>query len=267
MSLLAVGAIAVSAIVIGSVAFPVVADKWNEGGKEAKKLVAATGAAVRKADDLGGSFDRVTPSRVEASGPGRIGPPDHMNTAQSAGPDQRNLRERNADREVAAALQVLAAFGAHHADFATDERIIAIKNLQEAWGPRYRQAEEDHRRLLYRIEHADHAAKKYFDTQTELTQRINNSENRLKAGRGDLQERELYRQWREQAGRTMTQADRIMMDLEDMDIRISKQLLSANFASVYRDFQQMPAAISALHHDLEQFHARSQEISIAFGEY
>ena len=74
----------------------------------------------------------------------------------------------------------------------------------------------------------------------------------------------VYVRWRDQAHRTMAQADRIMNDLHDMDIRITKQILSSRFASVYHDFSELPIAIRDLHRDLEQFRARSEEIGVAF---
>ena len=77
---------------------------------------------------------------------------------------------------------------------------------------------------------------------------------------------EVYRQWRAQARQTMNQADRIMDDLHDMDIRITKQLLSASFASVYQDFLELPIAIRDLHRDLEQFRIRSEEIGATFDQ-
>ena len=267
MGLLAMGAIAVSGILIGSVVLPVVADHWKEGGDEAGNLVMATGATVRKADDLGDSFGRVVPPHVEASEGNDVGHLTHPGADQSTEPYKHDWYGSNGEHEVGQALQALTALGAGEASFTTDEHINAIRNLRDAWSPRYQQAEEEHRWLSHRIEHADRAARRYFETQSNLTQRINNSEDRLRAAQGDIEEREIYRQWREQAGRTMAQADQIMADLQDMDIRITKQLLSANFASVYQDFQQMPAAISALRRDLEQFRARSEEINAAFGTH
>ena len=51
-----------------------------------------------------------------------------------------------------------------------------------------------------------------------------------------------------------------------MDIRITKQLLSASFASVYQDFLELPVAIRDLHRDLEQFRIRSEEIGATLGQ-
>ena len=267
MNLLSVGAIAISSIVIGSVVIPVLADGWNGDDNDGRRLTEATDATVRKADDLGDSFGRVVPSRVEVSDADHIGAPAQPGMEELAEPHHHDGYGRSTEHEVASALQALAALDASHTDFTSNEHVAAIQDLQHAWDPRYRRAKEEHRRLSYRIDHADREARRYFDTQRELTQQINNADDRLRAEQGDAQEWELYRQWREQAGRTMAQADQIMVDLEDMDIRITKQLLSANFATVYRDFQQMPAAISALHQDLERFHAKSREINATFGEY
>ena len=72
MGLLTIGAIAASAVVIGSVTLPVVADRWSEGRDEANDLTAATSSTVRKANDLGASFSHVVPARAAAAGEGEI---------------------------------------------------------------------------------------------------------------------------------------------------------------------------------------------------
>ena len=265
MGLLTIGAIAASAVVIGSVALPVVADRWSEGRDEANDLTAATGSTVRKANDLAHSFSRVVPDRAAAAGEGEIDDRRRTNPETLPASNGHAGYGRDLEHEVAVALEALATADSEQSGIKPDDRIIAIENLRDVWEPRFRQAEEEHRRLAYRIDHADRTASRYFDTQTELTRRIGNIEDRLRAEGTDQAEREIYRRWREQAERTTAQADVIMADLRDMDIRITKQLLSANFASVYHDFQMVPIAIDALHRDLEQFRARSEEISATFG--
>ena len=170
------------------------------------------------------------------------------------------------DHDVAAALEALASVDTGRDTSATDERIVVIENLRDLWASRYHQAQEEHRRLDYRIEHAERAARLYFKAQGELTRQIKNPEDRARAIRSDKDEREVYNRWRDQAHRTRSQADRIMDELHDMDIIITKQLLSANFAAVYHDFLELPIAISELHRDLEQFRARSEEIGAVFAE-
>ena len=243
MNLLAPVATVVAAVVIGSVALPVVAGQiaGNERD-EGADLASATGAAMRQANDVGHSFGRLVPARAGA--------------AREGDDDPRH--------EVAAALAVLAAADAGRTGMVSSER-IAMEDLRDAWGPGYRQAAEEHRRLAYRIEHAQRAARRYFQAQSELTGRIRNPEERSRAQAGDRSEMRVYARWRDQAQRTMAQADWVMNHLHDLDVRITKQLLSANFASVHQDLLELPIAIRDLRRDLEQFRIRSEEIGAAFG--
>ena len=260
MRLIGMAAVIVLAVVIGSVALPAFAGQWSQKPDAGRALSEATGATMRQAGDVGNSFGSLIPASAEAaakedgdaSSQDRPETSDTSNHPVEAGDDIQH--------EVAAALAALASVDTGRGDVATDERVAAIENLRDTWSPRYRQAEEEHRRLAYRIEHADRAAKQYFSVQTELTGYIKNREERRRAEASDQAEMEVYRQWRAQAHQTMNQADRIMDDLHDMDIRITKQLLSASFASVYRDFLELPVAIRDLHRDLEQFRIRSEEI-------
>ena len=278
MTLLALGAMVVAVVVVGSVALPLVAEPIVGGERdEGADLAEAAGAAMRQANDVGHSFGRLIPARAEAAGEGdgdgrvREEPGSPPVSDRADGPDD------DARHEVAAALAALASVDGGQADIdAHDrinannridahERIAAIEALQDAWGPRYRQAEAERRRLAYRIEHAERAARRYFQTQTELTGRIKDPAERSHAQAADLAEKHVYARWRDQAHRTRAQADSIMNDLHDLDVRISKQLLSANFASVHRDFLELPIAIGDLHRDLERFRIRSEEIGAAFG--
>ena len=260
MRLIGMAVVIVLAVVIGSAALPAFAGQWNQKPSEGRVLSEATGRTMSQAKDVGSSFSNLIPaSSVEAAEEDRDisaqdGPetPDTSNHPVEAGADMQH--------EVAAALAALASVDTGRGNVATDERVAAIENLRDTWSPRYRQAEEEHRRLAYRIEHADRAAKQYFSVQTELTGQIKNPEERRRAEASDQAEMAVYGQWRAQAHRTMNQADRIMDDLHDMDIRITKQLLSASFASVYQDFLELPVAIRDLHRDLEQFRIRSEEI-------
>ena len=253
MSVLGIGALVAAALVIGSVVLPAAAERHHA----AEDLTAATDATVRKAGDLADQFGEIVPNHAEAATLENASGESLSGEAPTLGADA-------SDHPVVGALQELARLDDQPGGIHGDERVIAVENLRDAWAPRYRQAVEQHRRLVLRVEHADRAAGRYFETQEELTRQISNPEDRLRAEQGDRAERELYRQWREQAGRTVAQSDRIMVDLRDMDIRITKQLLSANFAAVYHDFQEVPVAVDALHRDLERFRARAEEISATF---
>ena len=270
MSLLGMGAVAVVAVVIGSLTIPVFAEQWRGDHDEGSNLAEATGATLRKADDLGTSFGSLIPARAEAAGnEGRDS--DSNGNAQTV-PDVPDFSDpsmssdSDVDHDVAAALEALASVDTGRDTSTTDARIAAIENLRDLWAPRYHQAQEEHRRLDYRIEHAERAAKLYFKAQGELTRQIKNPEDRARAIASDREEQEVYRRWRDQAHRTRSQSDQILDQLDDMDIIITKQLLSANFAAVYHDFLELPIAIRDLHRDLEQFRARSEEIGAVFAE-
>ena len=189
MKLLGIGAIAVLAIVMGSAVLPVLADQWSENRDEGKDLAAATGATMRKADDLGSSFGRLIPARAEAAAEG-----DGDDLTQ-AGPESSDASNdpvgsgHDVQHEVAAALEALASVDTGKNDVSANERIVAIENLRDIWSPRYRQAEEEHRRLAYHIEHAQRAAERYFSAQAELTGQIKNPEERLRAEASDRAER------------------------------------------------------------------------------
>ena len=135
MTMLAPGAMAVAAGVIGSVAAPSVAERIVGGeDDEVANLAAATAVAAGQARDVGHSFGRLIPARAGA--------------AQEGDDDLR--------REVAEAL---AAVAAGRSGLVANERSVVIEALRDAWGPRYRQAEAERRRLGYRIEPAERAAR------------------------------------------------------------------------------------------------------------
>ena len=270
MGLLGMAAVAVVAVVIGSLAIPVFAEQWRGDHDEGSNLAEATSATLRKADDLGASFGSLIPARAEAAADrGRDGDIDGRAEPEPEHPvfsDPSVSSANDIEHDVAAALEALASVDTGRDESATDQRITAIESLRDLWTPRYHQAQQEHLRLDYRIEHAERAARLYFKAQGKLTRQIKNPEDRARATASDREELEVYHRWRNQARRTRTQADLIMDELHDMDIIITKQLLSANFAAVYHDFLELPIAISDLHRDLEQFRARSEEIGAVFAE-
>ena len=56
-----------------------------------------------------------------------------------------------------------------------------------------------------------------------------------------------------------------MLDLHDMNVIITKQRLSAHFAALYEDFQEIPPAITLLHEELDRFRQESEKIQQTFG--
>ena len=124
----------------------------------------------------------------------------------------------------------------------------------------------EHRRLVYRIEHAEGEARRYFEIQTGLTGRIRNPEERSRAKALDRAEMRVYARWRDQAHRTRAQADRVMNDLHDLDVEDHQ-------AAPQRRPRLGPPRLPGvayqpsghLHRDLEQFRMRSEEIGADLG--
>ena len=63
----------------------------------------------------------------------------------------------------------------------------------------------------------------YFQVQQKLTNQIANREDRERARLIDAKEQEVYLNWRDQAFKTLGQAQLIMIELHDMNIIITKQ--------------------------------------------
>lgn len=171
------------------------------------------------------------------------------------------------DNAVAPAFETLAVIDSGVGspfDNPVQARITAMENLQAAWAPRYRQSKSEYERLVLRVEHTDRAAREYFEYQKELTTQIYNPRDRERSQLADQKDLQLYQEWREQARETVEHASMIMRDLNDMDIMITKQALSANFAAVYIDVQRVPSAIIDFHQELGEFRLKLDEINTQF---
>ena len=121
-----------------------------------------------------------------------------------------------------------------------------------------------HQRFAHRIHQADLASNEYFSIQRQLTESMPNQERREHYRIRDAQEKEQYREWQKHAYEILAQSNIIMDELQQMNLEITKQKLSANFAALYRDFEQVPLAISMLHEELDLFRFRSQQLQLRF---
>ena len=177
MKLLGMGAVAVLAVVIGSVALPVFAGQVSQNPDEGRDLSEATGATMRQAGDVGKLFGSLIPASAEAATAGDSNASAQDGLEPSDASDDPVEASDDVQHEVAAALAALASVDTGRDDVATDERVAVIENLRDIWSPRYRQVAEEHRRLALRIGHAERAAQRYFEAQTELTGYINSPES------------------------------------------------------------------------------------------
>ena len=140
----------------------------------------------------------------------------------------------------------------------------AMHEFYNEWTGRYNTALLEHQRFQWRLNQADRMAEKYFATQRRLTELMPDAERRVHYRLKDQEEMQVYRDWQANAWKIMAQADTIMDELRQLNLEITKQTLSADFAALYRDFEQIPAAITTLHSELELFRMRSEELERRF---
>ena len=297
------GLIAAFIALAGSIAYPALSGAFGGGTNEATRLVDATERANNKAENLNDSFTEVIPPAPPprpTSGTGGATPGDTARKNPGSGPggapggvpaggmgggarppqqapgpgtpqpsptpDKYAPYARPSEHAVRDAIEFLNELR-NDPDIAPSrtEYIQAVEMLEHAWAPRYARAATEYKRFAYRIDHADTMAVRYFKVQENLTAYIANPKDRRRAEGIDAAEREAYLKWRDQAFRTLSQAKSIMIELDDMNIIITKQNLSAHFAALYEDFQTIPPAITLLHKELARFREESERIQQTFG--
>lgn len=226
---------------------------------EASKLVEAAGRTNNQAGDLGASFAEVVPLTDEQGNPATPEP-------QQAPLDPK-YQEYASDSEhaISDAMTFLNQLRHESGPVTRTQYVNAVTQLKSAWQPRYDKAAADYKVFAYRINHAEKMAQQYFEIQADLTSHIANPEHRRQSEEQDQRELAVFRQWRDQAHETLSQARAIKQDLDDMNIVIAKLELSANFSALYQDFQQLPASMVSLHSEIGQFRRESQRISQTFG--
>ena len=280
-------AAAIALLIAG--AKPIAESIFSDGPNEATRLVDATNRTNNKATNLNDSFSDVIPPAPPQPQPGRTGNAfmpgpggipsvaarDPVDTTTSSGaqlpnpsptPDKYAPYETTGQHAVRDAIEYLNKLQTELDPSPTDY-INAVQQLQRAWAPRYDRAVDEYKRFAYRIDHADAMAIHYFEVQESLTAHITNPTDRRRAQEIDAAEREVYLDWRDQAFATLAQAKTIMLDLDDMNIIITKQRLSAHFAALYEDFQSIPPAITLLHRELAKFREESDRIQNTFGTH
>ena len=264
--------------------WPLASSLMGKKPNEATRLVEATEHTNNKADSLDRSFTDIIPpapaSRGLAPGPpspsmgGGATPEETTGTGNQAGepepqdgpaatptPDPYAHPSEHAVRDAMEFLNRLQT----EMEPTQTEYIQAVEQLQRAWTPRYKRANDEFKRFARRIDHSDAMAQEYFQVQQDLTAQIASPKDRRRAEAIDASEREVYLDWRDQAFKTLGQAKLIMLDLHDMNIIITKQSLSAHFAALYEEFQEIPPEITMLHEELARFREESNKIQETFG--
>ena len=220
--------------------------------------------------------DPLQPGQLQHAAPGRgkLGPnprppgqPDPPAARQDPAPEPtRNPYAIHADPSDDLAAQSVQRMDqiAKDLEITPDRYADAVNIFYAEWDTRYQMARHQHQRFAHRVHQADLAADDYFAMQRELTESMPNRERRQHYRLRDAEEKLQYREWQQHAYEILSQSNIIMDELRQMNIEITKQKLSANFAALYRDFEQVPLAITMLHEELDLFRYRSQQLQLRF---
>ena len=277
------GMAVVGVLLVMGILWPVVSGVLGKKPNEATRLVEATERTNNKAESLNRSFTDVIPpapvretyippslvpgaqapgtQATEAAGTPSPQDPNQEGHVPTPTPDPYAHPSEHAVRDAMEFLNRLQT----EMEPTQTEYIQAVEQLQRAWTPRYKRANDEFKRFARRIDHSDAMAQEYFLVQQNLTVLISSPKDRRRAEAIDATEREVYLDWRDQAFKTLGQAKLIMLDLHDMNIIITKQSLSAHFAALYEEFQTIPPAITMLHEELARFREESEKIQKTFG--
>ncbi len=249
------------------IGWPLASSMASGGQNEATRLVQAVDRTQNKAHSLSRSYNDLIP------------PPDPV-SASPGDSQRRQQSEAGSPASTEEATPTPTLTPSEHAvkdamDFlnraqqelepGTTEYLNAVNLLKAAWDPRYAHAVDEFRRFKRRVEHARDMSDEYVEIQHRLTSNISDPVVRERLQQIDAQERGLIVEWLAQAADVLAQAEAIKVNLDDMNIRITKLELSATFASVYEGFHEMPLAITTLNGELVRFEQETERIYQVFG--
>ena len=146
--------------------------------------------------------------------------------------------------------------------------VAEISNLDDLlieWRPRYETAKMAYTKFDASITNAKNRAAEYFAQQQALTEGMRDPNNRAKAQLEDEAEMALYLQWEARADSALKSADKIVIQLDDMDSNLRKMELRADFVFDAEMFDAVPGAIEELNQQLFDFQVASENIKLAAG--
>ena len=281
--------LAIGLIGLLGIGWPLMAAVAGGDENEATRMVDATSRTQEKAHDISETYNDIIPPASPYAGAAQPSEPDDRpyqepdesapppaggfqqaapssqggaSVAQSAAPGEVEQVEVELDKTphpVRDAMDFLARvdaeFGPSHTEYT-----MAVAQLKRAWAPRYERAIDEYDRFEERVNHADDMAYEYLELQQRLTASIRDRDLKAKHQMRDVQEQVMVLDWLNQAKTVLAQARAIRMDLDDMNVSITKLELSAQFAAVYEGFVEMPFAITLLNQELERFELESELI-------
>ena len=247
------------------IGWPLASSVAGGGGNEATRLVEAADRTQNKAQSLSRSYNDVIP------------PQDSL-FASLVNPNEEAADNPEAAEEEPTPTPTLTP--SEHAvkdamDFLNQvqqelepgdtEYLRAVNQLKAAWDPRYAEATDEFRRFKRRVEYAREMSAEYVEIQERLTANISDRQVRERLRETDALERQLIAEWMGQANGVLAQAEAIKVNLDDMNIQITKLELSATFASVYEGFNRLPLALTSLNDELDIFERETERIYKTFG--
>ena len=247
------------------IGWPLASSMAGGGGNEATRLVEAADRTQNKAQSLSRSYNDVIPPQdsIFASlvNPGG-GAEDNSGTAEDEPTPTPTLTP--SEHAVKDAMDFLNQVQ-QELEPGDTEYLRAVNQLKAAWDPRYAEAVDEFRRFKRRVEYAREMSAEYVEIQERLTANISDRQVRERLRETDALERQLIAEWMAQANGVLAQAEAIKVNLDDMNIQITKLELSATFASVYEGFNRLPLALTSLNGELDIFERETERIYKTFG--
>ncbi len=247
------------------IGWPLASSVAGGGGNEATRLVEAADRTQNKAQSLSRSYNDVIPPQdslfASLVNPGS-GAADNSGTAEDEPTPTPTLTP--SEHAVKDAMDFLNQ-AQQELEPGDTEYLRAVNQLKAAWDPRYAEAVDEFRRFKRRVEYARVMSAEYVEIQERLTDNISDRQVRERLRETDSLERQLIAEWMAQANGVLAQAEAIKVNLDDMNIQITKLELSATFASVYEGFNRMPLALTALNDELDIFERETERIYQTFG--
>ena len=247
------------------IGWPLASSVAGGGGNEATRLVEAADRTQNKAQSLSRSYNDVIPPQ-DSLFASLVNPGD--GTADNSGAEQDEPTPTPtltpSEHAVKDAMDFLNQVQ-QELEPGDTEYLRAVNQLKSAWDPRYAEAVDEFRRFKRRVEYAREMSAEYVEIQERLTANVSDRQVRERLRETDALERQLIAEWMAQASGVLAQAEAIRVNLDDMNIQITKLELSATYASVYEGFNRMPLALTALNDELDIFERETERIYQTFG--
>lgn len=167
--------------------------------------------------------------------------------------------QSKAIRDAETLRRELAEKNPYASDFVREVRVI-----EQNWTARYNAAMDDYDDFKARIKTVDRQASDYFKVQHRLIADLHNPERAQRLRARIAREFKTYQDWRGQVRRTEATADRIRLDLEDINTEFKSLNLSAHFNQITESFINLPVSMQLLNEDLREFEKQHDKLVTEF---